>query len=119
MSVILGFIYVLNQIPNTLPHCLSAKISAELDSIDFVHVNAFRITNSVRKVLRIPGENLRTGLARSVEQLIARREKVVKEKGESDVALKYFSNLVREGRNQRMTLDHIDLEAPPPGVSHY
>ena len=118
-KVVLATIYILHQIPQTLPHRLSNKISAELDNIDYIHANANRISNSVRKVLRIPGENLRTGLARSVEQLSTQRDETMKVRGEADGALKYFTNLVREGRNQRTALDGIDLESPPPGASQY
>ncbi|KAJ2899829.1 Mitofusin FZO1 [Zalerion maritima] len=119
LAAVLAVWYVLNQIPNTLPHRLSTKIAAELDAIDYVHANSTRVSNSVRKVLRIPGENLRTGLARCVEQLSTKREETMKLRTESDVAHKYFSNLVRKGREQRSGLDAIDLEAPPPGASHY
>jgi len=110
--------YIVSQIPNTLPHRLNRKIAVELDAIDYVHSNSTRITNAVRKVLRIPGENLRTGLKRSVETLSSKRDETVKLRSESDVALKYFSNLVREGRGQRTGLDSIDLESPPPGSGY-
>ena len=113
-QVILAAVYLVNQIPYALPQRLSSKIPAELDAIDYVHGNASRIANSVRKVLRIPGENLQTGLARSVEQLSSERDETVKHKSESDAALKYFSHLVREGRNRRTALKSIDPEAAPP-----
>lgn len=108
--------YVLQQIPKSLPHRLSAKISAQLDSIDYVHANSARISNSVRKVLRYPADNLRVGLTRSLEQLSARRDETIKTRGESEVALKYFGNLVRQSAEQRRIVEEVDLEAHPQGA---
>lgn len=108
--------YVLNQIPNSLPHRLSTKISTQLASIDYVHANSTRIAGSVRKVLRFPADSLRVGLARSVEQLGSRREETLKVRAESDVALKYFGNLVRRSAKQVAMVEAVDLEAPPVGA---
>ncbi|KAF3019009.1 mitofusin [Neopestalotiopsis sp. 37M] len=107
--------YVLQQIPQSLPHRLSSKIAAQLEAIDYTHTNSARISSSVRKVLRFPADNLRVGLQRSVEQLGARRDETLKTKGESEVALKYFSNLVRESSAQRRVVEEVDLEAHPQG----
>ncbi|KAF9877952.1 transmembrane GTPase fzo1 [Colletotrichum karsti] len=108
--------YILNQIPNSLPHRLSAKIAAQLEAIDYVHGNSTRISSSVRKVLSIPADNLRVGLEQSVKDLSQRREETLKVKQESEVALKYFGNLVRNSAQQRSVVDSVDLEAPPPGA---
>ncbi|KAM0321637.1 hypothetical protein ACHAQA_009993 [Verticillium albo-atrum] len=109
--------YVVNQIPNSLPHRLSTKISTQLHAIDYVHDNSTRISSSVRKVLRIPADNLRVGLDQSVKDLGQRREETLKVKKESQVALKYFGNLVRSSAEQRTQLEAVDLEAPPPGAA--
>ena len=65
-------------------------------------------------MLRFPADNLRSGLDRSVEQLGTRREETLHQRGESDVALTYLSNLVRESAKQRTMVDDIDLDSPPP-----
>ncbi|KAF4635857.1 hypothetical protein G7Y89_g2235 [Cudoniella acicularis] len=109
--------YILNQIPHSLPHRLSNKISAQLTAIDYVHANGDRISSSVRKVLRFPADNLRVGLQRSVEQLGSKREETRKIRGESEVARKYFGNLVNESAKIRNTVEAIDLEGPAPGVA--
>ena len=114
---ILAAAYILNQIPHSLPHRLATKISTQLAAIDYVHANSDRISASVRKVLRIPADNLRVGLQRSVEQLGSKREDTRKIRGESEVARKYFGNLVRETTNIRNTVDAVDLEGPAPGVA--
>ncbi|KAK3938346.1 hypothetical protein QBC46DRAFT_460288 [Diplogelasinospora grovesii] len=105
--------YVLNQIPHSLPHRLSNKISAQLTEIDYVHSNSTRIAGSVRKVLRFPADSLRVGLQRSVEQLGSRRDETLRVRTESDVALKYFSNLVRDTTRQRRIVEAVDLEGTP------
>jgi mitofusin len=109
--------YILSQIPQSLPHRLSTKISTQLQAIDYVHANSDRISSSVRKVLRFPADNVRVGIQRSVEQLGTKREETVKVKEESAVARKYFSNLVNETVRIRNTVEAVDLEGPAPGVA--
>ncbi|PKS13324.1 hypothetical protein jhhlp_000095 [Lomentospora prolificans] len=111
--------YVLNQIPNSLPKRLQEKISARLAEMDYVHSNSSRIAGSVRKILRYPADNLRVSLDRSVKELGTRREETLKVRAESEVALKYFGNLVRKASAQRDAVDNIDLESPPPGAAQY
>jgi mitofusin 2 len=109
--------YVLNQIPRSLPHRLNSKIASQLEAIDYVHSNSQRIAGSVRKVLRFPADSLRVGLQRSVEQLGSRRDETLKVRAESDIALKYFGNLVRNSADQRRVIEDIDLEAHAPGLA--
>ncbi|KAK1781610.1 hypothetical protein QBC45DRAFT_50309 [Copromyces sp. CBS 386.78] len=109
--------YVLNQIPHSLPHRLKEKISTQLAAIDYVHSNSTRISGSVRKVLRFPADSLRVGLQRSVEKLDGRRNETLRVKAESDVALKYFANLVRESSHQRRVVEAVDLDGHPPGLA--
>lgn len=82
-----------------------------------MHSNSSRISSSVRKVLRFPADNLRIGLDRSVEHLGAKREETLRVKGESEVARKYFSNLVNQSSRLRSSVEAVDLEGPAPGVA--
>jgi len=109
--------YVLSQIPHSLPHRLSTKIATQLASIDYIHANSTRISTSVRKVLRYPADNLRVGLQRSIEHLGVKREDTMKVKEESEVARKYFSNLVTRSAGLRSNVEAVDLEGPAPGVA--
>lgn len=103
--------FVINSIPQSLPHRLAAKISAHLASTDYVHTNSVRISTSVRKALGIPADSVRVDLRRSVEQLDSRREEGLRLSAESAVALKYFGNLVRDSARYRSSVDELDLEA--------
>ncbi|RDL39620.1 p-loop containing nucleoside triphosphate hydrolase [Venustampulla echinocandica] len=116
-AAITATVYILNQIPHSLPQRLSNKISTQLATIDYVHANSDRISSSVRKVLRFPADNLRVGLQRSVEQLGSKREETRKVRGESEVARKYFGNLINESAKIKNTVEAIDLEGPAPGVA--
>jgi mitofusin len=107
----------LYSIPTTLPRRLSTKISTALDKLDYTHANAYRMSTEVRKILRFPADNLRVGLQRSVESLAQRRAEVGKVKIESEVARKYFGNLVRESAEARRGVETVDLEGPAPGVA--
>ncbi|KAK8848556.1 transmembrane GTPase fzo1 [Apiospora arundinis] len=105
--------YVLQQIPQSLPQKMSNKISSQLAAIDYVHLNSTRISSEVRKVLRFPADNLRVELTRSVEQLGTRRDETMKVRGESEVALKYFGNLVRTSARQRDIVEAVNLDTHP------
>lgn len=109
--------YIVTQIPLSLPHRLADKISQQLAAIDYVHSNSDRISSSVRKVLRVPADSLRVGLQRSVEQLGSKQKETVTIRKESEVARKYFSNLVDETGRMRNTVASINLDGPAPGVA--
>ncbi|KAI6784766.1 Transmembrane GTPase-like protein [Emericellopsis cladophorae] len=115
VAVFAASAYVVQQIPNSLPPRLANKISAQLAELDYVHSNSTRIATAVRRVLRVPADNLRVGLEQSVKELGDRREETIKVKGESERASKYFSNLVRSSENQRNDVLAIDLDALPHG----
>ncbi len=118
LAVIAATGYVLSQIPQSLPHRLSTKISTRLAEIDYVHYNSSRIAGTVRKVLRYPADSIRDGLNRTVDQLGTRKEDTLKVKAESEVALKYFTNLVSDSARQRAVVRALDLDTPPPGAVH-
>lgn len=112
----MGTAYMLHSIPKTLPSRLSRRIAATLDNMDYTHLNSKRISAEVGKVLRYPADNLRVGLQHSVERLGATRDDTVKVKRESEIARKYFSNLIRESTEGKQTVELVDLEGPAPGM---
>jgi len=42
---------------------------------------------------------------------------MLKTRGESDVARKYFGNLVSESGRLKATVEAVDLEGPGPGIA--
>ncbi|KAJ5098674.1 hypothetical protein N7532_005675 [Penicillium argentinense] len=114
-AAILTTAYVLSSIPTTLPPRLSHKIAATLSDMDYVHSNANRISSEVRRILRLPANNLQASLAQDIEDLARRKQEVGKVKQESDVALKYFANLFRESGENRRSVEDLDLDGPLPG----
>ncbi len=117
LLVVLATTYALHTIPTSLPHNLSARIATTLASLDYTHTNSTRIASETRKILRFPAENLRTGLQQSVKELGEKREERHKVKRESEVARKYFGNLVRDSAEGRGRVEDVDLEGPAPGVA--
>jgi GTPase SAR1 family protein len=115
LALALGASYALSSIPHSLPRRLSQKLSAQLAELDYTHANATRISSEVRRALKFPADKLREGLQRSVEQLLDERKEKIKLQSESEVAKKYFSNLVRESVDIRSRVMRVDLEGPPPG----
>ncbi|KAJ5800083.1 uncharacterized protein N7518_002151 [Penicillium psychrosexuale] len=114
-AAVLTTAYVLSSIPTTLPPRLSRKIAATLAEMDYVHSNANRISTEVRRMLRLPANNLQTCLSQDIEDLGKRKQEVTKIKQESDVATKYFSNLFRDSSENRRSIENLDLDAPLPG----
>ena len=116
-AVILGVSYAISSIPSSLPRRLSHKLANQLANLDFTHSNALRISSEVRKALKIPADNLRIGLTRQYETLQGRREETNKIKGESEVARKYFGNLLRESDEVKLQVERVDLESSMPGMA--
>ncbi|KAK4541001.1 hypothetical protein LTR36_008370 [Oleoguttula mirabilis] len=116
-AVALGVAYAVSQIPNSLPRRLSAKLSAQLAQLDYTHSNSTRISSEVRRALKYPADKLREGLQHSVEHLQEQRRDTVKVQQESEVARKYFSNLVRDSNDIRTRVMRVDLEGPAPGIA--
>ncbi|KAL9005651.1 MAG: hypothetical protein Q9188_001557, partial [Gyalolechia gomerana] len=81
-AVILATTYTLLSIPLTLPHRLATRLSSTLNSIDYVHRNAQRISSHSRRALRFPAEHLTAGLAQFVHDLEQKRGDTLKVKGE-------------------------------------
>ena len=109
--------YALSQIPNSLPRRLSAKLSAQLAEIDYTHTNAQRISSEVRRALKFPADKLRESLQRNMEHLQEQKRETTKVRDESEVARKYFGNLVRESNDIRSRVMRVDLEGPAPGIA--
>jgi mitofusin len=57
------------------------------------------------------------GLQRNVEKLQSRKEDTDKLKHESQVAQKYFGNLITKTGEIRSKVMRVDLEGPAPGVA--
>lgn len=53
----------------------------------------------------------------SVEELTKTRNDTRKVRKESEVARKYFGNLVSKSRGDRAVVDRVDLEGGAPGVA--
>lgn len=100
-----------------MPPRLARKLSTNLAAIDYTHSNAARISNEVRRVLRFPAQQLTVDLQRGVEELKKKKEDVSQIKRESEVARKYFGNLVRETSESRRRVEGVDLEGPLPGAA--
>lgn len=71
----------------------------------------------MRRALKYPADKLREGLQRNVENLQEQRKETTKVQNESEVARKYFGNLVRESREIRSRVERVDLEGPAPGIA--
>jgi len=116
-AAVFAVAYVLSTIPQTLPPRLARKLSAQLAAVDYTHTNASRIAAEVRRVLKFPAQQLAVDLAKGVEEVRQKKEEVAKIKQESEIAQKYFGNLVRSTGEGRRRVEAVDLEGPTPGAA--
>ncbi|KAI9883097.1 MAG: ESCRT-III subunit protein did4 [Watsoniomyces obsoletus] len=116
LTVVLTTTYLILSIPTSLPKRLSIKVQQCLEKVEYPHLNSLRLSSEVRKILRYPADTLRLNLARSVEKLGHQREETGRVRKESEVARKYFGNLVRESRELRRGVEEVDLDGPIGGV---
>ncbi|KAL8664608.1 MAG: hypothetical protein Q9202_002878 [Teloschistes flavicans] len=116
-GAVMAISFTLYSLPQTLPHRLSRRLFIHLADADYIHLNASRIASHSRRALRYPADNLRDSLQQEVHDLGERRESMVKVRKESEVARKYFGNLVREAGEGRRGVESVDLEGPAPGVA--
>ncbi|EWC48185.1 hypothetical protein DRE_02289 [Drechslerella stenobrocha 248] len=103
--------YLVSDVQRAIPKKLAKRIKRELTEMDYVHQNAERVSKEVRKVLRFPAEELRSGFQKNIEGLKIKKEEATKRKGECEVAVKYFGNLLRESREHTGVVERYDLEA--------
>jgi len=68
-------------------------------------------------VLKFPSQQLAVDLQKGVETLRQKKEDVSRVKQESEVARKYFANLVRDTGENRRRVEAVDLEGPIPGAA--
>lgn len=94
--------HILQQIPHAVSQHLAAKVAAQLSSVDYVLANSSRIADRVRRLLRIPAENVRAALDRFVEDLGQRRDEMDTLRGESHVAIRYFEDLLEANTKTRL-----------------
>lgn len=52
-----------------------------------------------------------------MEHLQEQKKETVKVQSESEVARKYFGNLVRDSNDIRSRVQRVDLEGPAPGIA--
>ncbi|KAH7317248.1 hypothetical protein BKA65DRAFT_570734 [Rhexocercosporidium sp. MPI-PUGE-AT-0058] len=104
--------FILSHILRALPQRLSTKIATQLQSIDYSHANSNRISSSVRRVLRYPTNDLKVSLQRTAEQLGRKREETRKIYTKSEVAKKYFGNLISHSAEIRSRVEAVDLDDP-------
>lgn len=119
VTAVCAVAYVLSTIPQTLPPRLARKLSAQLASMDYIHSNSSRISAEVRRVLKYPSQQLGEDLQKGIEELRKKKDDVAKIKQESEIARKYFSNLVRDTSEGRRRIATIDLETLPGPASTY
>lgn len=112
-----GAWFLITDIPNAVPRKLAKKIRKELEAMDYVHSNSERITKETRKVLGFPAEELRGAFQRSIEKQGRTMEEKRKVEKESEFAVKYFGNLLREAHEHKTGVMKLDLEGPPPSVA--
>lgn len=112
-----GTWFLITDIPNAVPRKLAKKIRKELEAMDYIHSNSERITKETRKILGFPAEELRGAFQRSIEKQGRTMQEKRKIEKESEIAVKYFGNLLREAHEHKTGVLKLDLEGPLSSVA--
>ena len=105
-----GAAFIISDIQRAVPRKLAKKIRRDLIEMDYIHINSERISKEVRKVMKIPSEEVRSSFQKSLEGLRVKKEETTKRVGECEVAVKYFGNLLKEAREHSAVVRRYDLE---------
>ncbi|KAK9453649.1 hypothetical protein V1511DRAFT_504106 [Dipodascopsis uninucleata] len=109
LAAALGIMYVVSEISNVVPRNLALKLKQELAELDYVHLNAERISSECRKVLRYPAEDLRRAFQHLLDEQAAIKTERTKQAFQADNAYQYFSKLDREAKSIIASVNRIDL----------
>ncbi|KAK9450405.1 uncharacterized protein V1518DRAFT_413762 [Limtongia smithiae] len=110
VALVAGAVYVISEIPSVVPRKIARKLHRELQEVDYVHVNAERISSECRKVLKVPSDDLRKAFQRQLDEQAQSKNERAQQIDAADGAVKYFGKLRREAASNRSLISRFDLE---------
>ncbi|KAK9461214.1 uncharacterized protein V1516DRAFT_637880 [Lipomyces oligophaga] len=116
LVLVAGAAYIVSEIPNVVPRKISKKLHMKLEALDYVHVNALRISTECRNVLRVPSEDIRRAFQAQLEEQSNMKLERTKQISQADEALKYFTKLHKSSTSNLAMISKFDLESAPLGL---
>lgn len=110
IGALVGVAYIVNDIKYAVPRNVSRKLRHEIEEINYIHLNAQRISRECRKVLKYPAQDVRTGFQSKVEEQARKKEEYTKTAKEIDASCKYFKRLHKEVIDQHSLVNTCNLE---------
>lgn len=111
VGALAGIAYVVRDIPYAIPRNVSRKLRAEIEDMNYVDLNAQRISKECRKVLKYPAQDVRNGFQSKVEEQARKKEEYTKTAKEIDGSCKFFKKLHKEVIDQHALVNRCNLEA--------
>lgn len=86
-------LWIVHELPRTIPRALSRKIAFEIDEMGYVQHNADRIASESRKVLKFPAQDVRAAFQSQLETQTRQREECERALGSAASASKHFAEV--------------------------
>lgn len=103
--------YLINDIPNAFPRKQARKIKRHVQKMEYVHVNADRISKECRQVLNYPARQVMNNFQTSIDKRSGEKEKLEKSIKDAEISHLYFQSLLGKISHQQELTNEIDLES--------
>lgn len=110
LSVLAGVAMVINSVPSIVPKNLARKMRAKMASEDIIYKQTTRIGNEVRKVLRIPSEDIRSELSMAVKETKEKQAKIGQSLVRSGEAARFFDDFSKKASVALDSVSSIQLD---------
>lgn len=92
-------LWIVHELPRTIPRTLSRKIAFEIDEMGYVRHNADRIASESRKVLKFPAQDVRAAFQSQLEAQARERDECQRALMSATAASSHFSGIQTSSEN--------------------
>lgn len=103
--------YLINDIPNAFPRNQARKIKRQIEDMDYIHVNADRISKECRQVLNYPARQVMNNFQTSIDKRTSEKEELETSIKDAEMSISHFRNLLGKIKHQQQIVGEIDLES--------
>lgn len=103
--------YLVNDIPNAFPRNQARKIKKQIEEMDYIHVNADRISKECRQVLNYPARQVMNNFQTSIDKRTNEKEELETSIKDAEMSISHFKNLLSKINHQQQIVGEIDLES--------
>lgn len=103
-------LYIINEMPRTIPRRIARRIAFEIDRMGYVQANSYRIASECRKVLRYPASDVRVAFQSKIDAAIREREKYQIMSEQSKAISTFFLDILKRSEKMVEEVDACNLD---------